>query len=556
MKDILFICNHEKLNSSIEHVSSDQTSLAVPDTENLNIRISGLDMSIRTFKCLDADGIKNIAGLIFKTETELLNIRNFSHSCLDEIKRILLSMGLTLKKEKTVIKTNQHMVSPTVSIANRKNGLDERLSNLPLSTNIVSCLSEKNIVHVKDLVKMTDENLLNIKNFAPNMLAEIKRTLSSIGFELSSKETTANAMDSTKNRQEVTSRYLEYVFSQMSPCSDEKVVSILAEVLPNNVLLDSSYMLIASKRGYVKTIARLKELGLGVKSKNIDGWSSLMLSCINGHKKAVSKLLELGADVNDENNEGWTPLICAANRGYDEVISILIERGANIDAKDKAGWTAMIHSARNGHSGLVSKLVELKANINIKNNKGATALMLSARNGHTKTVVKLKELGANINEITKLGGTALMYASIMGHTETVAKLIEFDGNIKMRTASGHTALMCSAANNFVETSELLISKGADLNAINNNGQTALALAIENKAKKTESLLISKGADVGIKDKCVKTILSMAKEGNNDKVELKLIESRASLDDTTTSNINESDKDDVVHKLMKWDEYLS
>ena len=62
--------------------------------EKLDKSIEELELSVRSFNCLEAAGIKTIRDLVQKTESEMLKYRNFGRKSLTEIKNILKDMGL------------------------------------------------------------------------------------------------------------------------------------------------------------------------------------------------------------------------------------------------------------------------------------------------------------------------------------------------------------------------------------------------------------------------------------------------------------------------------
>lgn len=64
--------------------------------EKLRLPISELELSVRSANCLREAGVKIIADLVKKTEEEMLGFKNFGKKSLNEIKELLLAMGLTL----------------------------------------------------------------------------------------------------------------------------------------------------------------------------------------------------------------------------------------------------------------------------------------------------------------------------------------------------------------------------------------------------------------------------------------------------------------------------
>jgi len=67
--------------------------------EKLDKSIEELELSVRSFNCLEAAGIKTIRDLVQKTESEMLKYRNFGRKSLTEIKNILKEMGLRFGME-------------------------------------------------------------------------------------------------------------------------------------------------------------------------------------------------------------------------------------------------------------------------------------------------------------------------------------------------------------------------------------------------------------------------------------------------------------------------
>jgi len=66
--------------------------------ELLSKSLADFEMSVRARKCLEQLNIKTIGELISKTEAELLGVKNFGVTSLTEIKQILDSLGLNLRK--------------------------------------------------------------------------------------------------------------------------------------------------------------------------------------------------------------------------------------------------------------------------------------------------------------------------------------------------------------------------------------------------------------------------------------------------------------------------
>lgn len=79
----------EEASSSIVTVASNPAL-----NENLSRNIDELELSVRAYNCLKNANIKTIGDLVQKTEYEMLRTKNFGRKSLNEIKEILVEMGL------------------------------------------------------------------------------------------------------------------------------------------------------------------------------------------------------------------------------------------------------------------------------------------------------------------------------------------------------------------------------------------------------------------------------------------------------------------------------
>ena len=65
----------------------------------LEMTIEDLDMSVRSFNCLNRAGIDTVEDLTKRTESEMIKFRNLGKKSLDEVIQKLHSLGLELKRE-------------------------------------------------------------------------------------------------------------------------------------------------------------------------------------------------------------------------------------------------------------------------------------------------------------------------------------------------------------------------------------------------------------------------------------------------------------------------
>ena len=64
----------------------------------LDMTIEDLDLSVRSFNCLKRANINTVADLAEKTEVDMMKVRNLGRKSLEEVKKKLEELGLTLKQ--------------------------------------------------------------------------------------------------------------------------------------------------------------------------------------------------------------------------------------------------------------------------------------------------------------------------------------------------------------------------------------------------------------------------------------------------------------------------
>ncbi len=85
----------EKQFSSAE--TSDHTAATIQDEGLLNKPADDLQLSVRARKCLQKLNIRTIGELTHRTDAELLGCKNFGVTSLNEIKKALTNLGLSLR---------------------------------------------------------------------------------------------------------------------------------------------------------------------------------------------------------------------------------------------------------------------------------------------------------------------------------------------------------------------------------------------------------------------------------------------------------------------------
>jgi DNA-directed RNA polymerase subunit alpha len=68
-----------------------------PNTETkLTMSLSELSLSVRAMNCLESEGVRTVRDLVQRTEDQLLEVRNFGETTLNEVKEKLTDIGLRL----------------------------------------------------------------------------------------------------------------------------------------------------------------------------------------------------------------------------------------------------------------------------------------------------------------------------------------------------------------------------------------------------------------------------------------------------------------------------
>ncbi|MBQ9405683.1 MAG: DNA-directed RNA polymerase subunit alpha [Desulfovibrio sp.] len=86
----VFINFDERVSGDAQRGSGDNGEL----NEHLYKSIDDLELSVRATNCLRSANISLVGELVQRTETEMLKTKNFGRKSLDEIKSVLLDMGL------------------------------------------------------------------------------------------------------------------------------------------------------------------------------------------------------------------------------------------------------------------------------------------------------------------------------------------------------------------------------------------------------------------------------------------------------------------------------
>ena len=62
----------------------------------LNMSLAELNLSVRATNCLESENINTVRDLVIRTEDQLLEVRNFGETTLNEVREKLTDLGLRL----------------------------------------------------------------------------------------------------------------------------------------------------------------------------------------------------------------------------------------------------------------------------------------------------------------------------------------------------------------------------------------------------------------------------------------------------------------------------
>ncbi|MBI4878588.1 MAG: tetratricopeptide repeat protein [Planctomycetes bacterium] len=148
----------------------------------LKIPVSDFELSVRSRNCLARMNIRLLGDLIRKTEAELLSFKNFGETSLNEIKEILRSKGLRLGMQDE--DDDRRGPGRRYRELDRDSVRSRGVAELDLSVRSRKALDTLNISTVGQLVEVTEEQLLECKNFGQTSLNEIKKKLADLDLSL------------------------------------------------------------------------------------------------------------------------------------------------------------------------------------------------------------------------------------------------------------------------------------------------------------------------------------------------------------------------------------
>ena len=156
----------------------------------LKIPISDFELSVRSRNCLAKMNIETLGDLIKKSEPELLSYKNFGETSLQEIKDILAQKGLRLGMGREEQKASIQSAARTLLGIEPEKGdvLEKAIEDLELSVRSRNAMKVLGIASLGELAKMSEKELMQVKNFGQTSMNEVKEKLAEFGLALAPNE--------------------------------------------------------------------------------------------------------------------------------------------------------------------------------------------------------------------------------------------------------------------------------------------------------------------------------------------------------------------------------
>lgn len=155
---------------------------AHPNEDWKDVRLSDVDLSVRTSNCLHLMGLTTLGELANLSEAELLMQPNFGRRSLNEVKVLLSSANSLIPRKES---TGEDDVLNFLKIEERLSStLLRRVETLELTTRASNVLKDRAITTVGELVQLTEGELRSMRNVGRLTISNLKTVLAQLGLSL------------------------------------------------------------------------------------------------------------------------------------------------------------------------------------------------------------------------------------------------------------------------------------------------------------------------------------------------------------------------------------
>jgi len=278
---------------------------------------------------------------------------------------------------------------------------------------------------------------------------------------------------------------------------------------------------VAAREGRTKTVAALLSFGADADAKDKDGFTALMLACVESAANMSEEQLSVEGAEHDVVDVLLEDLMSLESTFYHSVENVTAraqstrekeaaaallteatKNAAALDVQDtKYKRSALHYASSSGLESIVAKLLSLGADVALKDKDGFTALMLACVEKKEEAAALLTDATKNAAALdvqdTKYKRSALYYASSSGLESIVAKLLSLGADVALKDECGKTALDVATND---EVKAALRQHGA---------RYSLFYAAEEGILELVADLIKEGADVNERDQESRTALHWA-----------------------------------------------
>ena len=150
----------------------------------MSIPISQFELSVRSRNCLQKMGIMTLGDLTKITETELLMSKNFGETSLTEIREMMSNKGLMVGQFAHEGETESEPLDLSHLSPDEQALLERPISDLNLSVRARKCMTRLGLTTIGELVRKTQDDLLECKNFGVTSLNEVREKLTQVNLKL------------------------------------------------------------------------------------------------------------------------------------------------------------------------------------------------------------------------------------------------------------------------------------------------------------------------------------------------------------------------------------
>ena len=149
----------------------------------LKVPVTDFELSVRSRNCLQKMNIRTIGDLTHVSEQELLASKNFGETSLVEIKEMLATKGVGIGQFAHE-KREEDEVDISDVPADQRALLERPIADLNLSVRARKCMNRLGLATLGDLVRKTQDDLLECKNFGVTSLVEVREKLTQLDLKL------------------------------------------------------------------------------------------------------------------------------------------------------------------------------------------------------------------------------------------------------------------------------------------------------------------------------------------------------------------------------------